>query len=304
MIVNQNRTVITLEQLRVFVAVAEREHLTRAAADLAMTPSAVSASIRLLEDRSGTTLFDRVGRGITLSEAGRVFLPEARLTLASARATEMTLAELGSGRRGNLTIQASQTIASYWLPALLVQFRQACPLVDIYLEVGNTQSVARAVIAGAAEIGFVEDRIVLPELATRAIAQDHFALVVGPAHPWADGRAVAAHDLLRASWIMREQGSGTRSAFHEMLGDLGIDGADLQIALTLPSNESVRSAVIAGPFVSVASTLVVQADLAAGLLCKVNISLPARAFHLLFHTRRYRSKASLALEEMLLRRPG
>lgn len=291
---------ITLDQLRVFVAVADREHLTRAASALAMTPSAISSSIRQLEERHGTSLFNRVGRGIELSEAGRIFLPEARLTLASARATETTLAELGSGRRGSLTIQASQTIASYWLPAMLVRFHQAYPLVDIHLEVGNTQSVARAVIAGAAEVGFVEDRVNMPELAGRAIAQDHFVLVVSPAHPWADGRPVTSRDLLDATWIMREPGSGTRSAFQEILGDMGIHGADLHVAFTLPSNESVRSAVVAGPFVSVVSTLVVAADLAAGLLCKVNVSLPARAFWLLHHAERYRSKVSLALETMLL----
>ncbi|MGI4847681.1 MAG: LysR family transcriptional regulator [Janthinobacterium lividum] len=300
MIVNQNRTIVTLDQLRIFVAVAERDHLTRAAAALAMTPSAISSAIRLLEERYGTVLFNRVGRGIELSEAGRIFLPEARLALASARAAELTLAELGQGRRGSLSLQASQTIASYWLPAMLVKFHQAYPDVDIQLEVGNSQSVARAVAGGAAEIGFVEDRNHLPDLVSRAIAQDQFAVVVAPGHPWADGNAVAPQALLEGTWIMREQGSGTRSAFEVMLADLGVHAADLRIALVLPSNESVRSAVVAGPFASVASTLVVAADLAAGLLCKVNIGLPARAFHLLHHATRHRSKVSIAFEEMLL----
>ncbi|GAC1417178.1 MAG: hypothetical protein NVSMB6_19390 [Burkholderiaceae bacterium] len=104
---------MTLEQLRVFVAVAEREHLTKAAEALSLTPSAVSSSVRMLEKRYGTPLFDRVGRGIVLSDVGRSFLPEARATLASARATEMALTDLGSGRRGTFTLHASQTIASY-----------------------------------------------------------------------------------------------------------------------------------------------------------------------------------------------
>lgn len=290
---------MTLDQLRVFVAVAERGHLTKAAEVLSLTPSAVSASIRVLEERYGTPLFDRVGRGIDLNEAGRSFLPEARSTLASARATEMTLAELGSGKRGTLHMQASQTIASYWLPPLLVRFHQAYPLVDINLTISNTQSVARAVMDGTTEIGFVEDRVDEAELLSRPISEDRFAVVVAPGHPWADGAAVAPSSLLSGKWVMREHGSGTRSAFEVMLAAVGIDSADLNVALTLPSNESVRAAVRAGPYATVLSSLVVAADIQATLLCKVNIALPPRWFYLLRHASRYKSKASQGLERLI-----
>ena len=73
---------MTLEQLRIFVAVAEREHLTRAAESLCLTQSAVSAAVAQLEARFGVKLFDRIGRGIALTEAGRLFLPEARADLS------------------------------------------------------------------------------------------------------------------------------------------------------------------------------------------------------------------------------
>ena len=79
---------MTLEQLRIFVAVAEREHMTRAASVLNLTQSAVSAAISTLEANYSTTLFHRVGRRIELTEAGRLFLDEARGVLASAAAAE------------------------------------------------------------------------------------------------------------------------------------------------------------------------------------------------------------------------
>lgn len=290
---------MTLDQLRIFVAVAERGHLTKAADLLSLTPSAVSASIRVLEERYGTPLFDRVGRGIEINEAGRNFLPEARSTLASARATEMTLAELGSGKRGTLNMQASQTIASYWLPRLLVRFHQAYPLVDICLTLGNTQSVARAVMEGRTEIAFVEDRVDEAVLSSRPVSEDHFAVVVAPGHPWADGAPVSPTMLLSGEWVMREQGSGTRSAFEVMLAGVGIDSADLDVALTLPSNESVVAAVRAGPYVTVVSSLVIASELQAGLLRTVNIALPPRWFYLLRHASRYKSRASLALEQLI-----
>jgi DNA-binding transcriptional LysR family regulator len=147
---------MTLEQLRVFVAVAERQHVTRAAASLNLTQSAASAAIAALEARHAAKLFHRVGRGIQLTEAGALFLVEARALLARAEAAELVLAELGGLKRGTLAVQASQTIASYWLPRHLVDFRRAHPGIDIRLAIGNTAQVLSAVNEGAADIGFVE----------------------------------------------------------------------------------------------------------------------------------------------------
>jgi DNA-binding transcriptional LysR family regulator len=290
---------MTLEQLRIFVEVAHREHLTQAASALALTPSAVSASIRVLEERYGTPLFNRVGRRIELSEAGRLFLPEARITLASARTAELTLSELGGLQRGTLQIQASQTIASYWLPPLLVQFRQRYPQIELNLTGGNTRQVAQAVADGAADLGFIEGHIAQAELTIKEVDQDRIVVVVAPGHPWAGGQALAADALLDGRWILREQGSGTRSAFEAILAQAGIDTGRLDVALTLPSNEAVRSAVMSGPFATVVSELVVAAHLQAGLLRKVNLALPPRAFSLLRHRERYKSKASLALEQLI-----
>ena len=111
---------MTLEQLRVFVAVAQRQHVTRAAEALHLAQSAVSAAIAALEARHDVKLFHRVGRGIALTEAGELFLVEARAVLARAESAELALAELAGLKRGVLAIQASQTIASYWLPRYLV----------------------------------------------------------------------------------------------------------------------------------------------------------------------------------------
>src|SRR3982074_3537060 len=114
---------MTLEQLRVFVAVAERQHVTRAAAVLNLAQSAVSAAIAALEARHGAKLFHRVGRGVELTEAGALFLVEARAVLARAEAAELVLSELGNLKRGSLAGHASQTIASYWLPRHLGPLR-------------------------------------------------------------------------------------------------------------------------------------------------------------------------------------
>ena len=146
---------MTLEQLRIFVAVAEREHVTRAAEALNLTQSAVSAAVTALEARHGVALFDRVGRGVVLNPAGAVFLEEARAVLARAALAESALADLSGLAHGRLSIHASQTIASYWLPSRLAAFHAAHPGIDLAIAIGNTAQVARAVAEGETELGLV-----------------------------------------------------------------------------------------------------------------------------------------------------
>ncbi|MCI0752840.1 LysR family transcriptional regulator [Teichococcus vastitatis] len=286
---------MTLEQLRIFLAVAEREHVTRAASVLHLTQSAVSAAIRALEERHGITLFHRVGRRIELTEDGRVFRTEAAAVLARAEAAELVLSELGGALRGTLRIQASQTVASYWLPPLLVRFRAACPGVSVEVGAGNTTSVAQAVLSGVAELGLVEGEVCEPALSQVFLARDQLVVVVGPHHPWAGTGLIPACRLPESPWIMREPGSGTRAAFEALLRDWGLPAGALNVALELPSNEAVLAAVEADGGATVVSERAAGPHLAAGLLVRAEVELPPRSFKALRHRERYASQASRAL---------
>src|ERR1700761_4041378 len=107
---------MTLDQLRIYVEVAERGHVTRAAEALGMSQSAASAAIAALETAYQVKLFDRVGRGIQLTETGRTFLREARAVLDRAAMARSVLQDLAGGPTGPVSIAARLTIASYWLP--------------------------------------------------------------------------------------------------------------------------------------------------------------------------------------------
>ena len=238
--------VMTLEQLRVFVAVAERQHVTRAADALNLTQSAVSAAIAALESRHETKLFNRVGRGIELTDAGKLFLSEAKAILTRVEAAELALAEFSGLKSGTLSVNASQTIASYWLPRYLVAFRRAYPGIDVRLSIGNSAQVAAAIHAGTADLGFVEGEVLDPALVSRPVARDQMIVVVGADHPWASRKIVKAAEIADTEWVLREQGSGTRSVFEQALTGLGVRLTDLRIAMELPSNEAVRAAVEAG----------------------------------------------------------
>lgn len=290
---------MTFEQLRIFIEVAEREHLTRAAEAIGLTPSAVSSAIKNLEQFYNVELFHRVGRNIELTQAGRTFLGEAKATLARVRNAELILAEMGGLTRGEITICASQTIASYWLPPILMQFKTLYPGVSINLDIGNTKTVTEAVLEGGAEVGFIEGAINEPALFVQPVVSDKLLVVTGPAHPFADGRHLSADDIRTGtSWVLREQGSGTRSAFEAAIAELGVSPEDLTIALELPSNEAVVTAARAGGCATVVSASVASLFLRQGLLVRTGIDLPARSFALLRHKERHRSRAATELERL------
>ncbi|HEX3982390.1 MAG TPA: LysR substrate-binding domain-containing protein, partial [Acidisoma sp.] len=267
------RSHLSLEQLRVFVAVAERQHMTRAADALGLAQSAVSGAVASLEARYGTKLFHRIGRGIALTEAGTLFLTEAEAVLARAARAELVLSELGNLKRGTLTVQASQTIASYWLPRYLVRFREAHPGVDIKLSIGNTAQVATAVHEGAAELGFIEGAISDTALIAEEVARDQLVILVAPDHPWVGRERPTLEQLALGPWVLREQGSGTRSAFEAAMSGFGLAEGSLQVSLELPSNEAVRAAVEAGLGATALSASVAAPSLEAGLLQVVDLKL-------------------------------
>ena len=286
---------MTLEQLRIFVAVAERQHVTEAARALNLAQSAASHAIAALEARHDTKLFDRVGRRIELTEAGHIFLAEARAVLARTEAAELALSEFGGLKRGTLSIQASQTIAGYWLPRHLVAFRLAYPQIKIRLAIGNTAQVAAAVESGMAELGFVEGAVKNKHLASTPVARDQLVVVVGPGHPWIGRTRLTPSDLMEGEWVLRESGSGTRSVFEDALAHLGMKPDALRIQLELPSNEAVRAAVEAGLGATAISASVAAPSIEADLLYQAAFRLPEREFHVLRRQERYRSRVADAL---------
>jgi DNA-binding transcriptional LysR family regulator len=282
---------MTLEQLRIFAAVAEREHVTRAARDLNLTQSATSAAVAALEARYKTKLFDRIGRHIELTHAGRVFLSEAKAVLARTEAAEQVLADLAGLKRGVLKLAASQTVGNYWLPSFIHAFRARFPGMSVKLTMGNTETVAELVRQCEANVGFVEGDINEPALSVTAVAEDKLALVVPAGHSWCGVTGACELDLRAARWVLREAGSGTRAALAAMLRTRQIAMADIDIGLVLPTNEAVRSAVEAGAGVSVMSKLVIASALQAGTVVAVNYPIPPRRFFMLRHKEHYVTSA-------------
>ncbi len=289
---------MTLEQLRIFVAVAERLHMTQAARALRVTQSAASAAVAALESRHGVLLFDRIGRGLELSQAGRVFLPEAKAVLARAEAASRALDELAGLQRGSIAIAASQTVANYWLPERLTAFARAHPALTISLTVGNTRQVAEAVLDGLADVGFVEGAVENDALKAAVVGGDRLSLYGAPDHPLVNAKLVGVEDLRSAQWVMREPGSGTRAWFEDELAAQGVAPRALKVLLELPSNEAVLAAAARGGALAAASDLAAAPHIAAGTLKRASFDLVERQFNALVHRERVPSRAVAALLEL------
>lgn len=291
---------MTLEQLRIFVLVAERGHLTRAAEALSMSQSGVSAAIRSLEAHCDVQLFNRIGRGIELSEAGRRFLPEAKGVLDRVAAAQLVLDNISHSIVGTISVAASQTIASYWLPARLAAFHETYPAVRLDVMLGNTTQVETAVLGGAADIGLVEGRTRSEVLSRRRVDVDQLICVLSRKVELPRELSPGNPDLRAMSWIVRERGSGTREALEELASKSGLTLEDLQIFLALPSNEAVRQAVEAGAGATIVSERVVARSLAEGTLQRVPVDIPSREFALITHRDRQPGAAQSAFEKHLM----
>jgi DNA-binding transcriptional LysR family regulator len=198
-----------------------------------------------------------------------------------------------------LTIAASQTVANYWLPGRIQAFHAAYPGIDLHISIANTEQVARAVLQGSADIGFVEGEVDDASLTAKRIDGDALIVVVGARHPWVGRKKIAPKDLLATAWVLREPGSGTRSMFETALRQSGIKLSDLRIALELPSNEAVRTAVETGDGATAISDLVVTQSLAARTLHRVKFDLPRRSFYILRHKERHVSRIEQAVLKSL-----
>lgn len=299
---------MTLEQLRIFVTVADLLHFTRAAESLGLSQPAVSAAIAALEAEHGLRLFDRIGRRVEMTAAGDLLRIEARAILRKVEDAGSMLAELTGLTRGALRLAASQTVGHHWLPPRLARFAAAFPGIRVDLSIGNTQDVADAVRDGRAELGLAEGAVSDPTVMTETIPGDRLLLLAGRDHPWAmegAGGMASPADLAAARWILREPGSGTRALFERAIRAVGLDPAALTVALTLPDGALIRHALLAGLGVSVLSDLVVADALRDGRVVALDgLDLPERAFHLVRHRDRHRSAAERAFVRLALEDDG
>jgi DNA-binding transcriptional LysR family regulator len=276
----------TLRQLEVFLAVARSQNISRAAEALAMSQSAVSGSLSDFEDHFDVKLFDRIGKRIQLNELGRALRPRAEALLEQAKDLENALKQ--HSEIGKLQLGATMTIGNYLAVELMARFMREQPGALVTLEVANTAEIVQKVANFELDIALVEGELTHPELEITPWREDELTVFCAPQHPLAARSILSDTDLLEATWILRETGSGTRQTFERALHDLL---SRLQIMLELQHTEAIVRAVEAGLGIGCVSRIAVQDAFRRGSL--VPLAVPQRDFrrHFYFvvHRHKYRS---------------
>lgn len=232
---------MNLHHLSIFHAIAETGSITAAAQRLHISQPALSRELKMFEDRLGIVLFERMPKGMRLTEAGRVLHGYATRLFALECSAEATMRELAEARSGRLSIGASNTIGTYVLPRVLAAFRQARPKVQVSLFVGNTGQVSQGVADMRFMLGFIEGPLHLDGLQATHLQDDEILPVVGAQHPLAGKSAPRIADLAGQALLMREEGSGTRELISELLRRHDIDDGDI---MEFGNTEALKQAAI------------------------------------------------------------
>lgn len=265
---------ITLNQLRIFVKVAELQHVTRAAEELNLTQPAVTAQMRALERAFGVDLIEPVGRRIRLTDAGRIFYDGARQVLLHVEVLEHAMDDVAHLRSGHLAVGATLSIGEYLLPQLLASLKQQYPRVQTSALIANTATIEERLLDYSLDLGLVEWEITSEELEVIPWIRDELVVIVPPNHPWlasgeSEPASITVDQLVQEPFVAREVGSGTRALTERQLGPAA---AKLNIVLELNNTNAIKQAVQAGIGVAIMSSALVAGEVQRGQLCQLRIT--------------------------------
>ncbi len=274
-------------KLKVFCAVADTGSFSKASKMVNLTQPAVSLQIQALEESYETALFERSGKNITLTPAGKLLYQYAKDILNLYTTVEKEINNLTGLSKGSLQIGASSTIGNYLLPTVIIAFKKKYPKIDVNLFVSNTKGIIELLNAGRIDIGLVEGDVPKQSLDVEKLLEDELVLIMPPDHLWVKRKNISVSELLSQSVIMREDGSGTRQMIEKHLIANKISPNNLRMSLILGSTEAIKSAVEHGMGVSILSNWTVKKEVQFGTI-RTNTFRDIRFirnFNIVFHKR-------------------
>jgi DNA-binding transcriptional LysR family regulator len=261
---------ITLTQLRSFLAVV-REGSTAAAADrLFVTQPSISAAVSALSEELGVKLTERIGRGVRPSPAGTAFTDYAADVIGLLEQGRRAALEAAGVADRELRIAAVTTAAEYLVPTLMQAFRERHPSIVLTLDVGNRDRVLRQLLDHDVDIAIGGRPPGGDRLTGAAFMPNEIALIARPDSPLVGSDDVTDEQLGACTWLLREEGSGTRAMTEHYLEAHGLRPR----VLTLGSNGAIKHAARAGLGISLQSRLAIELELEAGVLRTVPVSTP------------------------------
>lgn len=212
-----------LRHLQHFIAVAEELNFTRAADRIHIVQSALSSSIRALEQELQTPLLVRSTRHVQLTPAGRAFLERAREALRVIEGGRETVAEIAGLRRGSLCIGTVHSLPAFLdLPSLLADYHATNPAIEVSMQQGDTPSLLDALRRGRMDLAFLPLLDPPDDIIARVVACEDLAVVSPPSHVLASRAEVHLSELGAYSFVDFNIGWGTRSLIDDAFRQAGI----------------------------------------------------------------------------------
>ncbi|MEN8166262.1 MAG: LysR family transcriptional regulator [Pseudomonadota bacterium] len=289
---------ITLRQLQVFQSVAEHLNYTQAARSLHLSQPAVSMQVKQLEESIDLPLFEHVGKKIQLSEAGREVYQYSRTIFHTFEEMDEVLAALRGVEIGRLDIAVASTV-NYFAPRLMAAFSRRYPKIDLRLDVTNRQRLMELLHLNETDIVLMGQPPEDIDLVSEPFMENPLVVIAPPGHPLEDERSIPIERLAEETFVMREEGSGTRQAMERFFADLKIE---IRFGMQMTRNEAIKQGVRAGMGLGVVSAHTIELELETRRLIQLDVQgFPIRRHWYMVYQRSKRlSPAALAFHEFVL----
>jgi len=285
-----------LRHLDYFVAVAEQLSFSRAAENRLVSQPALSQQIRQLEQELGVPLFDRIGKRVTLTEAGRALLPHARQILSAVAAAQNEVRELGRLVRGKTSLGAPPTVSIHRLPTLLTRFERKYPGLEVTLREAGTETLVRLIQDGLLDLAIVATDLLPPEVEATPLLEETYVLAVSVKHALSKHSAVALAELADEAFILFPEGYKLREVTLRACLQAGFKP---KVALDGGSMQSALEFVAAGLGVALVPEMALE-DVKKIHTLKIADQDLRRALGLVWRKGHYLSPAARALREFLV----
>ncbi len=274
---------ITLRQIEIFLNVVDIGHLTQVSKDMNLSQSAISMSIKELENAIGRPLFDRINKRLTLNEVGRSFHQEIKP--AYRKMLDIQTEFQSSPNKGNFRVGASTTIVDYIMPQIAGSYMENYPEVKITLSSGNTQSIVDKVKEGLIDVGFIECNINDHDIIKEKVGVDELVIVTGSLEMCTND---PIEIIASQKWILQEKGSGARETF---LSSIKNRVDCINIFMELTNIESIKSALQNKNSYAGLSKIAVNKEIQEKKLFRVDVKdfECNREFFMIYHKNKFKS---------------
>ncbi len=256
----------------VFLSVAEKLSFSKAAEDLFISQPAVTRHIKELETKLDTTLFERKGNKIYLTEAGKITYRYFREIKQQYRELEFDLGQLNDTFQGNLRIGASSTISQYVIPKVLAAFHKRFPRIELFVFNGNSFEMENKLQENEIDLALVENESSQANIRYIDFLDDEIIPVTGSSSVYARRKTILLSDFLQIPIVLREKGSGTLEVINKSLQRNNIRPDELNIFIHLGSTEAIKNFLTEFDGIALLSEKSITKELQLKSLVRLNIA--------------------------------